>query len=221
MKSIGFGQDFNSFIYCERVDDQATQNVSPFVRVLQSQMNSFQNNVASKFNTGPWIIPHIRNLCNRILVYFVRHAALVRPLSESGKLKLVADMAQVEFAIAPLQPSKDMASYRALRAFRPFIFKETEKILESPEGQLLLPSTFLHHLCSRAPDTLQQPYVIKGWSLLQYSDWLDHHSEAEVVGLIRQTLDNYAKYVNSKGEKQYTPVYPIMLHYISKFSETK
>ena len=33
-----------------------------------------------------------RTMASRVLVFFVRHAALVRPLSESGKLKMTKDI---------------------------------------------------------------------------------------------------------------------------------
>ena len=54
---------------------------------------------------------------------FVRHAALIRPLGDGGKMRLAADFAQMELAIAPL--SRKVAdlgnSYRILRAFRYWI----------------------------------------------------------------------------------------------------
>lgn len=108
-----------------------------------------------------------------------------------------------------------MASFRAFRSFRSFIFKETDQLVTSTEAQSLLPTTILHHLFSRSPDTLQLPHALQGWSLMQYSEWMDHHTETETMMLIKNSLDEYAKLVNSKGEKQYTQVYPIMIQFIA------
>ena len=51
---------------------------------------------------------------------FVRQASLIRPLGEGGKMKLAADFAQMELAIAPLcRRVSDLGkSYRLLRATR-------------------------------------------------------------------------------------------------------
>jgi hypothetical protein len=139
-------------------------------------------------------------LASRLLQFFVRHAALIRPLREAGKLKLAADMAQLELAIANLQPLNQIGQpYRALRAMRPLLFKEVSQIGEANERDVLLPSTILHHLFSRAPSTLQYPYVLHRWTISQYSDWLDQHSEEETWELIKESLDAYAAQVNAKG----------------------
>jgi hypothetical protein len=51
---------------------------------------------------------------------FVRHASLVRPLGDGGKMRLAADFAQMELAVAPLcRKVTDLGKpYRMLRAFR-------------------------------------------------------------------------------------------------------
>ena len=51
---------------------------------------------------------------------FIRNASLIRPLGEGGKMRLAADFAQMELAIAPLcQRISDLGKpYRMLRAFR-------------------------------------------------------------------------------------------------------
>lgn len=51
---------------------------------------------------------------------FVRHASLIRPLGNGGKMRLAADFAQMEMAVVPLcKKVSDLGnSYRVLRAFR-------------------------------------------------------------------------------------------------------
>ena len=56
----------------------------------------------------------------RSIELFVRHASLIRPLGEGGKMRLAADFAQMELAVAPLSRKvSDLGkAYRLLRAFR-------------------------------------------------------------------------------------------------------
>ncbi|CAI6007212.1 unnamed protein product [Closterium sp. NIES-65] len=77
-----------------------------------------------------------KRLASRTLLFFVRHASLVRPLSEAGRLRLARDMGELEFAVGQhLFPTHALgASYRALRAFRPLLFVDLEKI---PTSSLL------------------------------------------------------------------------------------
>jgi hypothetical protein len=64
-------------------------------------------------------------VASRTLEFFVRQASLVRPLNESGKLKLTSDMTQLEFALNQWMTGTGVKlehvtgeSYKALRAFR-------------------------------------------------------------------------------------------------------
>ena len=74
--------------------------------------------------------PPKHRLASRTLRFFVRHVALVRPLSEAGKLRLARDMGELEFAVGQhLMPMHALGdAYRALRALRPLLFAETEGI---------------------------------------------------------------------------------------------
>ncbi|CAI5522758.1 unnamed protein product, partial [Closterium sp. Naga37s-1] len=83
------------------------------------------------------------SLASRTLLFFVRHASLVRPLSEAGRLRLARDMGELEFAVGQhLFPTHALgASYRALRAFRPLLFVDLEKI---PTSSLMQVSPSAH-----------------------------------------------------------------------------
>jgi len=67
-------------------------------------------------------------LASRILKYFILNASLVRPMSENGKLKLAADLAQFEFALAPIFSGTQLSisscgpPYEALKSFKFFYF---------------------------------------------------------------------------------------------------
>lgn len=154
-----------------------------------------------------------REMAARVLAFFVRHAALLRPLSEAGKLRLARDMAELEFAVGQsLFPVEHLgAPYRQLRAFRSLLFLDTAALPSSPLLQDIQPSAVLHHLYSRAPPELQSPPASNGLTPQRYSMWLDLHSEEEAWRGVRATLDAYARTVQARGAKEFSPLYPLML----------
>ncbi|KAL5999285.1 Conserved oligomeric Golgi complex subunit [Asimina triloba] len=163
----------------------------------------------------------VRRMASRVLIFFIRHAALVRPLSESGKLRMARDMAELELAVGQnLFPVEQLgAPYRALRAFRPVIFLEVSQFGESPLLQDLPPNVILHHLYSRGPDELQSPMQRNKLTPLQYSLWLDSQGEEQIWKGIKATLDDYAAKVRARGDKEFSPVYPLMLRLGSSLVE--
>lgn len=163
----------------------------------------------------------VRNMASRVLIFFIRHASLVRPLSESGKLRMARDMAELELAVGQnLFPVEQLgAPYRALRAFRPLIFLETSQLATSPLLQDLPLSVILHHLYSRGPDELQSPLQRNKLTPLQYSLWLDSQGEDQIWKGIKATLDDYASKVKARGDKEFSPVYPLMFRLGSSLTE--
>lgn len=135
-----------------------------------------------------------RQLVARLLVLFVRHASLIRPLSEKGKLRLAQDMVELELAAAMLHALDGVgAPYRALRAFRPLLFLEASAMAASPLLQELPASVALLQCYSRAPADLASPHAQAGLSPAKYSAWLDSATEAEVWRGVKGTLDAYAQ----------------------------
>lgn len=206
---------------------QDAQPLSQYMRLFQAQTAQFQGTILSKYPSNSLLIHgYLKKLASRLVMYFVRHASLIRPLGEGGKMKLAADMAQLEFAVTQLSTVKELGlPYQALRSLRRFIFTETSQIPETPESFILPPSVVLHHLICRAPASsgLQLPFQIPGWNLSHYSTWMDSHSEEDVWALIKSALEAYAAQVNARREKEFTPVYPVILSLgptlISKWKE--
>ncbi|GJN14373.1 hypothetical protein PR202_gb01194 [Eleusine coracana subsp. coracana] len=131
----------------------------------------------------------VRRMASRVLIFFIRHASLVRPLSEAGKLRMARDMAELELAIGQnLFPVEQLgAPYRALRAFR--------------------------------PDELQSPLQRNKLTPLQYSLWLDSQGEDQIWKGIKATLDDYEMKIRSRGDKEFSAVYPLMLQIGSSLSQ--
>lgn len=204
------------------MDAAMDNNASPYMEELQKCILHFRGEFLSRLLPSTTIAaPGTENICtrlvrsmaSRVLVFFIRHASLVRPLSESGKLRMARDMAELELAVGQnLFPVEQLgAPYRALRAFRPLVFLETSQLASSPLLQDLPPNVILHHLYSRGPDDLQSPLQRNRLTPLQYSLWLDSQGEDQIWKGIKATLDDYAANVRARGDKEFSPVYPLML----------
>ncbi|XP_011082901.1 conserved oligomeric Golgi complex subunit 5 [Sesamum indicum] len=204
------------------LDAAMDNNASPYMEELQKSILHFRTEFLSRLlpssgavSVGTETICSrlVRSMASRVLTFFIRHASLVRPLSESGKLRMARDMAELELAVGQnLFPVEQLgAPYRALRAFRPVIFLDTSQLGSSPLLQDLPPSVILHHLYSRAPDDLQSPLQRNKLTPLQYSLWMDSQGEDQIWKGIKVTLDDYAAKVRARGDKEFSPVYPLML----------
>ncbi|KAL3821348.1 hypothetical protein ACJIZ3_007253 [Penstemon smallii] len=204
------------------MDAAMDNNASPYMEELQRSILHFRAEFLSRLlptsgaiSTGSETIctQLVRSMASRVLIFFIRHASLVRPLSESGKLRMARDMVELELAVAQnLFPVEQLgAPYRALRAFRPVIFLETSQMGSSPLLQDLPPSVILHHLYSRGPEDLQSPLQRNKLTPLQYSLWMDSQGEDQIWKGIKATLDDYAAKVRARGDKEFSPVYPLMM----------
>ncbi|RLN78150.1 hypothetical protein BBJ28_00007987 [Nothophytophthora sp. Chile5] len=116
----------------------------------------------------------LADFVERLISVFIRHASLLRPLTESGKLRLANDMAQLELRLEHVLPLRNLGTvYEELRAFRHMIFLEKGEILRDSTIDKIRPSNVWHHLTSRAPAELQLPHQMKHWTASKYIDWLD------------------------------------------------
>ncbi|KAL4136646.1 hypothetical protein PRIC2_000177 [Phytophthora ramorum] len=116
----------------------------------------------------------LADFVERLISVFIRHASLVRPLTENGKLRLANDMTQLELRLEHILPLRNVAAaYEELRAFRHMIFLENSEILRDTTIDKVRPSNVWHHLTSRAPPELQLPHQMKHWTASKYIDWLD------------------------------------------------
>lgn len=219
MESIVYkihSEDFTSAHLSTNISHVPDAPCSAYINELQDFINHIHKDVLSMYNCGDFLVNYrLHSIASRVLHVFVRHVSLLRNLGEGGKLRLAADMAQVEFAVGPLcRRVSDLGkSYKLLRSFRPLLFQTKEDIAKNPAiGESLPYSVVLHHLFSQAPADLKSPHEITGWSLSYYSQWLDEHeSESERLELIRGTLDAYVQSVRAKGEREFAVIYPILL----------
>lgn len=158
---------------------------------------------------------------------FLLHISIAKPLSESGKLQMTSDMAELEFALNAFMAEKGQKNrgdehlqtieeYPALRAMRyvplkpsfypysstdcgerPMLFLENNQ-LAKPELTLGLPPiVVLHHIMVRSPVPL--PHKLHGWQESEYVRWLDEHTAEESWTLIDGGLSHWEKISETEG----------------------
>uniref|UniRef100_A0A3Q1CJX5 Conserved oligomeric Golgi complex subunit 5 n=1 Tax=Amphiprion ocellaris TaxID=80972 RepID=A0A3Q1CJX5_AMPOC len=195
---------------------------SLYMKELQGFISRVMADYFRHFQCVDFIYESTESIAQRAIELFIRHAGLLRPLGEGGKMRLAADFAQMEMAVAPLcRRVSDLGKpYRMLRSFRPLLFQTSELIASSPAvGDLIPYSTLLHFLFTRAPSELKSPHQRAEWSIARYSQWLDDHpSERDKLTLIRGALEAYVQSVRARQGKEFAPIYPIMLQLLQRMS---
>uniref|UniRef100_A0A8C1DDE5 Conserved oligomeric Golgi complex subunit 5 n=1 Tax=Cyprinus carpio carpio TaxID=630221 RepID=A0A8C1DDE5_CYPCA len=193
---------------------------SLYMRELQGFIARVMNDYFRPLQCLDFLYDSTEIIAQRAITLFIRHASLLRPLGEGGKMRLAADFAQMELAVAPLcRRVSDLGkAYRLLRSFRPLLFQTSEHIASSQAlGDLIPYSTILHFLFNRAPAELKSPHQRAEWSISRYSQWLDDHpSEKDRLTLIRGALEAYVQSIRARQGKEFAPVYPIMLQLLQK-----
>ncbi|KAK2535558.1 Cog5 [Columba livia] len=193
---------------------------SLYMKELQGFIARVMSDYFRHFECFDFVFDNTEAMAQRAIELFIRHASLIRPLGEGGKMRLAADFAQMELAVAPLcRRVSDLGkSYRQLRSFRPLLFQTSEHIASSPAlGEVIPFSIILQFLFARAPPELKSPFQRAEWSIARYSQWLDDHpSEKDRLALIRGALEAYVQSVRTREEKEFAPVYPIMVQLLQK-----
>ncbi|XP_023278745.1 conserved oligomeric Golgi complex subunit 5 [Seriola lalandi dorsalis] len=193
---------------------------SLYMKELQGFISRVMSDYFRHIQCVDFIYESTESIAQRAIELFIRHASLLRPLGEGGKMRLAADFAQMEMAVGPLcRRVSDLGRpYRMLRSFRPLLFQTSELIANSPAvGDLIPYSTLLHFLFTRAPSELKSPHQRAEWSIARYSQWLDDHpSERDRLTLIRGALEAYVQSVRARQGKEFASIYPIMLQLLQR-----
>ncbi|KAF1466761.1 Conserved oligomeric Golgi complex subunit 5, partial [Megadyptes antipodes antipodes] len=197
---------------------------SLYMKELQGFIARVMSDYFRHFECFDFVFDNTEAMAQRAIEVFIRNASLIRPLGEGGKMRLAADFAQMELAVAPLcRRVSDLGkSYRQLRSFRPLLFQTSEHIASSPAlGEVIPFSIILQFLFTRAPPELKSPFQRAEWSIARYSQWLDDHpSEKDRLALIRGALEAYVQSVRTREGKEFAPVYPIMVQLLQKAMST-
>jgi len=166
----------------------------------------------------------LKRIAARSIELFVRHAAMVRPLGDGGRLRLATDFAALEAAISPLLATESNRGglaalgqpYRMLRACKPLLFATDDQVLEIVKGETVPGDIVLLFLFGRGPPDLRSPHQTMGWTEARFSQWMDDHPLlGDRLELTRGALESYQQQCRKKKVKEYATVYPLILQVLS------
>ena len=196
MHSLNFGAEDGS--------ESEVAESSSYVRDLMSSLMSFRHEYLSKclltsMSSGTPTVAHTMavNMAGQVLTFWVKEASLVRPLTNPGKLQSAKDAAEIESGIeqhlmGPNRSSKSalMESVVQFKSFRRLVFLDEHSMDSLQDSLNSLPITvILHHLLSQLPPEIESPYTRNKLSVVQYSTWMDDHSDEEILKQLKATLE--------------------------------
>ncbi|KAK2722368.1 conserved oligomeric Golgi complex subunit 5-like [Artemia franciscana] len=209
-------EDFSAPV---RQNTRSTPQCSLYLRELQGFILRVSKDYLGLYGNKENLQPMVIKTANRCFDLFLRHTSLVRPLGEGGKLRMAADFAQMELALAPLglRLSESGQSYKAVKAFKSMLFNTLEDLVQSPLiGEVVPYSVVLHFIFAQSPPVLKSPHQTANWSITKYSQWLDEHqNEKDRLLLVRGALDAYAHGAKAKNVKLLGE-FEIMLQLVEK-----
>ncbi|GAM25889.1 hypothetical protein SAMD00019534_090640 [Acytostelium subglobosum LB1] len=194
----------------------STKQCSSFMDNLQQYVFHFNSNFLSKFTPCPILAQQCKHLVSRLFTLFIRHASLLKPMNEKGKLRLANDLTHLELSVTPLIPEgiKEVGQpYHWVRTFKHFIFKDLtqQSTLKGLTEMHSMPAIIMAHcLIARGPKEMIFPHVFTNWSTQQYVRWMEEHTETEALHLVRMALDAYTQTINKRGEKEFSYLYPLL-----------
>ncbi|XP_046633998.1 conserved oligomeric Golgi complex subunit 5-like [Daphnia pulicaria] len=201
-------------------DGAASAPCSLYMKELQSFMSRSAADYFSLYHSPDFLRKELRAVATGCLDLFVRHASLLRPLGDGGKMKLAADFAQMELAISSFydRPTELGRSYRVLRSFRPLLFQTVEHPWPNRRPSVTsFPTVLCCTLFARAPAELKSPHQGAGWSVVRYSKWLDEHAtEKERLSVIQGAFESYVQGVKQRQAKEFAKDYAIMVQLLLK-----
>jgi hypothetical protein len=157
-----------------------------------------------------------RRFATRVFASFVRHAVLLRPMGENGRLRLAKDTAELERAVdecafpakfvGTVAEGKNTSAHDAVRALRSAVFLGLDDLVAEAEPLKRTASAIGHlpEACvlmlafSAAPVSLQTPYQRAGLTPALYASWMEKHAPEEVASAADATLDAFEA---KRGEK--------------------
>ena len=150
-----------------------------------------------------------RRFATRVFASFVRHAVLLRPMGENGRLRLAKDTAELERAVdecafpakfvGAVSEGKNSSAHDAVRALRSAVFLGLDELVAEAEPLKRTASAVGHlpEACvlmlafSAAPVSLQTPYQRAGLTPALYASWMEKHAPEEVASAADATLDAF------------------------------
>lgn len=195
-------------------------NCSLYMRELQGFILRSVNTFLMPYKNQAVVAECCKSVASRCIELFVRHACILRPLTDFGRAKLIVDFSQIEIAVAPLcrggqLGSSEQQQYRTLRALKALLPLSPDDIVQKVlggEGECGIPSSLvLLHLFSTAPPELVSPHQSTSWSVGRLSQWMDKHpNERDRLAFCSGPLERYQLTVRQQNLPTFHPLFPLM-----------
>ncbi|XP_050576062.1 conserved oligomeric Golgi complex subunit 5 isoform X1 [Bombus affinis] len=195
-------------------------NCSLYMRELQGFILRSVNTFLMPYKNQAVVAECCKSVASRCIELFVRHACILRPLTDFGRAKLIVDFSQIEIAVAPLcrggqLGSSEQQQYRTLRALKALLPLSPDDIVQKVlggEGECGIPSSLvLLHLFSTAPPELVSPHQSTSWSVGRLSQWMDKHpNERDRLAFCTGPLERYQLTVRQQNLPTFHPLFPLM-----------
>ena len=177
----------------------ATGDAAPsaYLQELRHQLRAFSMEFLARFappfspTTPSFVRSLVKRMGCRLILFFIRHAALVRPLSAYGRQQLVVDAMELENVISQTLISVSILTHHSsdLQSFKELVQISPAEIRHRPNVMELPRSVILHHLFSHASAHLRLPHERSGLTPSQFSFWLDSHTVDEAIQGVQSILD--------------------------------
>ena len=116
--------------------------------------------------------------------------ATILPGTRNSARPRVQDAAELEQMLRQHLAPPDLVrdAHAHLRSFRTLLFTEADAVQQSGLLATLPQSTVLLHLVSRLPEAAVMPYERTGVTAKQFSQWMDQHTQADVVKAVMDAI---------------------------------
>ncbi|SCZ88359.1 BZ3500_MvSof-1268-A1-R1_Chr10-2g02931 [Microbotryum saponariae] len=197
----------------------APNSQSAYMTDLTDKLSLVRDEILGTYRVGDLAKEWALDLSRFIVQTFLLHASLITPLGESGKLKLVADTASLEFSVSAYLSSHALAlaamgdQFKALRAWRPLLFLPDKDLVARATTGDVPTLILLHHALGRAASACREgriqvklPHQVQGWTEGDYVRWLNEHGETDRLAMVSMSVDawNKEKEVLARDEEDET-----------------
>ena len=212
---------------------------SLYLKELQQVLNRICKEYLLLFNCKSIIVDYLKQLSTRLADLFIRHSILIKSSSNKIRKHLLNDLQHIEGLITNNLFTKvnDLGVlYKYFKSYR-HLLQLTIDFNEQNSGESLIVSfdehfidsvkqiseslpvhIILHFLISTfAPNEIRLPYQMNDWTFSKYSQWLDKHLiEKERLLILKSSIEDYVSLIKQKNEKQFTPIYPVLVDLLEK-----
>lgn len=224
-------ENFTSSISSSFTESQNdVETISSYMQAFKGAVVLFKREHLDKLPVSFAIVRDIIELFQaRIIVLYVRHVSMVRPLDSSGRQQLIFDMNEFDTIMEKINensmcnlgiPYEEFRGMKKLLEIDPKSIPDTLVAYRELLDEVRL-STLLNYLFSTAPAELQSPYDQLKMSPERFSEWMDKAEsgnlkhgiellntgttktkqlENAILNLVRRELDLYMQR-KSVGEK--------------------